>query len=170
MSALVSRSRCPARSGAAAIAPTIVTSSPSRIQTVPSPITIRQWKRDHGSRSSRAGMFVRILRGSAPASLTALIASVSLRRVCGCSVARDAALPRARSSLPLLERGRNDALAMPARLRSGRHQRYETADEASVYAHAFDREDREDLGRRAPLFGLFPLRLLRALRGRGRRS
>ena len=28
----------------------------------------------------------------------------------------------------------------------------------------FDREDREDLGRRAPLVGLFPLRLMRALR------
>ena len=35
--------------------PTIVTSSPSRIQTVPRPITIIQWKRDHGSRSRRDG-------------------------------------------------------------------------------------------------------------------
>ena len=34
----------------------IVTSSPSRIQTIPSPITTRQWKLDHGSRSSRAGI------------------------------------------------------------------------------------------------------------------
>ena len=41
--------------------PTIVTSSPSRIQTVPSPITIIQWKRDHGSRSSRAGTSVSIV-------------------------------------------------------------------------------------------------------------
>ena len=35
-------------------APTMVTSSPSRIQTVPSPRTI-QCHRDQGSRSSRAG-------------------------------------------------------------------------------------------------------------------
>ena len=38
-----------------AIAPTIVTSSPSRTQTVPRPITMRQWNRDHGSRSRRPG-------------------------------------------------------------------------------------------------------------------
>ena len=42
----------------AAIEPTIVTSRPSRIHTVPRPITTIQWKRDHGSRSSRAGIFV----------------------------------------------------------------------------------------------------------------
>ena len=36
--------------------PTIVTSSPSRIQTVPRPITTSQWNRDHGRRSSRAGI------------------------------------------------------------------------------------------------------------------
>jgi hypothetical protein len=41
--------------------PTIVTSSPSRIQTVPSAATIVQWKLDHGNRSSRAGIFVRIV-------------------------------------------------------------------------------------------------------------
>ena len=39
----------------AAIEPTIATSRPSRIQTVPSPMTTIQWKRDQGSRSSRAG-------------------------------------------------------------------------------------------------------------------
>ena len=38
--------------------PTMVTSRPSRIQTVPSPITIIQCQRDQGSRSSRAGTFV----------------------------------------------------------------------------------------------------------------
>jgi hypothetical protein len=43
---------------------------------------------------------------------------------------------------------------------------YATASDAERYARAFDREDREDLGRRAPLFGLLPLRLARALRGR----
>ena len=41
-----------------AIEPTIVTSRPSRIQTVPSPITTSQWKRAHGRRSSRAGISV----------------------------------------------------------------------------------------------------------------
>ena len=50
----------------AAIEPTIVTSRPSRIQTVPSPMTTSQWKRDHGSRSSRAGMFVSIVFNSGP--------------------------------------------------------------------------------------------------------
>ena len=38
--------------------PTIVTSSPSRIHTAPSPMTIIQWNRAHGSRSRRAGMSV----------------------------------------------------------------------------------------------------------------
>jgi hypothetical protein len=38
--------------------PTMVTSRPSRIQTVPSPIMIIQCHRDHGSRSSRAGTLV----------------------------------------------------------------------------------------------------------------
>ncbi len=36
-----------------AIAPTIVISRPSRIQTVPSPMTTIQWKRAHGRRSMR---------------------------------------------------------------------------------------------------------------------
>jgi hypothetical protein len=43
-------------------------------------------------------------------------------------------------------------------------KRYETADEAHLYASAFDREDRSDLGRRAPFFGLFPLRMWRMFR------
>ncbi|CNF36532.1 Uncharacterised protein [Mycobacterium tuberculosis] len=45
---------------------------------------------------------------------------------------------------------------------------YETAADAARYARAFDREDREDLGRRAPLIGLLPLRLFRAFRNRHR--
>lgn len=45
-------------------------------------------------------------------------------------------------------------------------KRYASAEDASRYARGFDREDRADLGRRAPLLGLFPLRLLRALRER----
>jgi nucleotide-binding universal stress UspA family protein len=48
-----------------AIEPTIVTSRPSRIQTVPRPMTMRQWKRDQGSRSSRAGISVAMTRDAA---------------------------------------------------------------------------------------------------------
>lgn len=49
---------------------------------------------------------------------------------------------------------------------AGGAKTYATASDARRYAAAFDRRDREDLGRRAPLIGLFPLRLLRALRRR----
>lgn len=48
---------------------------------------------------------------------------------------------------------------------------YASAAAARRYAQAFDREDREDLGRRAPLIGLLPLRLwryARLLRARSR--
>jgi hypothetical protein len=41
---------------------------------------------------------------------------------------------------------------------------YASAEEAARYARAFDREDREDTGRRAPLVALLPLRLWRAFR------
>jgi hypothetical protein len=47
-------------------------------------------------------------------------------------------------------------------------KRYATADEAALYARAFDREDRDDLGRRSPL-SLLPLRLARGLR-RGKKG
>src|SRR5581483_6080310 len=50
-----------------AIDPTIVTSRPSRIQTVPSPATTSQWNLDHGSRSRRPGMSVSIVCRSAVA-------------------------------------------------------------------------------------------------------
>jgi hypothetical protein len=52
---------------------------------------------------------------------------------------------------------------------AGGSKRYPTAGEALRYAQAFDREDRVDLGRRAPV-GLLPLRLVRAVRRRGRVS
>ena len=52
---------------------------------------------------------------------------------------------------------------------AGGAKRYPTAEEAARYARAFDREDREDRGRRAPMFGLWPLRIARALRGRADR-
>jgi hypothetical protein len=48
----------------------------------------------------------------------------------------------------------------------GGSKRYATAADAARYAAAFDREDRDDLGRRAPLVAGLPLRLLRVLRGR----
>ena len=40
---------------------------------------------------------------------------------------------------------------------------YATPADARRYASAFDREDRGDIGRRAPLIGLLPLRIWRAL-------
>jgi hypothetical protein len=49
---------------------------------------------------------------------------------------------------------------------AGGAKRYETAEDARRFARAFDREDRDDLGRRAPAVGLFPLRLFRAARRR----
>src|SRR6202042_693237 len=49
---------------APAIEPTIVTSRPSRIQTVPSPTRIRQCQLAHGSLSKRAGMLVSIVPSS----------------------------------------------------------------------------------------------------------
>jgi hypothetical protein len=52
---------------------------------------------------------------------------------------------------------------------AGGEKRYPSAEAARRYASAFDREDREDLGRRAPL-GMFPLRLRRAARRSGGRS
>lgn len=44
----------------------------------------------------------------------------------------------------------------------GGEKTYASIEEARRYAAAFDREDREDMGRRAPLVGLLPLRLWRA--------
>jgi len=41
---------------------------------------------------------------------------------------------------------------------------YPTADDARRYAAAFNKRDVEDLGKRAPLIGLLPLRLWRRVR------
>lgn len=49
----------------------------------------------------------------------------------------------------------------------GGSKQYATAEEARRYALAFDRRDSRDIGRRAPLIGLFPLRLWHRLRGSG---
>lgn len=40
---------------------------------------------------------------------------------------------------------------------------YATAADAERYARAFDRRDADDLGKRAPLLGMFPLRIWRRL-------
>lgn len=47
---------------------------------------------------------------------------------------------------------------------AGGEKVYAAAKDARRYASAFDREDRDQLGRRAPLIGLLPLRIWRALR------
>jgi hypothetical protein len=47
---------------------------------------------------------------------------------------------------------------------AGGEKRYASAAEARRFARAFDREDREDLGRRAPLVAGLALRALRLLR------
>jgi hypothetical protein len=49
---------------------------------------------------------------------------------------------------------------------AGAAKTYSSAAEAERYAQAFDREDRASLGKRAPLVGLLPLRIARALRRR----
>lgn len=49
---------------------------------------------------------------------------------------------------------------------AGGVKRYGSAADAARYAAAFDRDGREAMGRRAPLVGLFPLRLWSAWRRR----
>ena len=51
----------------------------------------------------------------------------------------------------------------------GGEKQYASADDAARFARAFDREDRDDLGRRAPLVAGLPLRALRLVRERRRR-
>jgi hypothetical protein len=51
---------------------------------------------------------------------------------------------------------------LACRLLGHRSKVYPSAAEAARYAAAFDREDRDELGRRAPL-SLLPLRLARRL-------
>lgn len=47
---------------------------------------------------------------------------------------------------------------------AGGSKEYPTAAQAQRYAAAFDREDSADLGRRAPLIGLLPLRVVHLIR------
>ncbi len=49
---------------------------------------------------------------------------------------------------------------------AGGFKTYSSANDAARFAAAFDREDRSDLGKRAPLIGLLPMRIVRLLRGR----
>ncbi|MFB4305290.1 hypothetical protein [Actinomadura sp. GTD37] len=49
---------------------------------------------------------------------------------------------------------------------AGGSKEYDTAARAQRYARAFDKKNTDDLGRRAPLVGLFPLRMARAMRKR----
>jgi hypothetical protein len=49
---------------------------------------------------------------------------------------------------------------------AGGAKTYASAADAARYAQALDREDREDIGRRAPLISGLPLRLLRLWRNR----
>jgi hypothetical protein len=49
---------------------------------------------------------------------------------------------------------------------AGGSKDYASPEEAARYAAAFDRDDRSELGRRAPLLGMFPLRLWWTLRRR----
>ncbi len=46
----------------------------------------------------------------------------------------------------------------------GGSKTYATEEQAARYAAAFDKRDSDDLGRRAPLIGLFPLRIWRHIR------
>lgn len=47
---------------------------------------------------------------------------------------------------------------------AGGAKTYATAEQAQRYAAAFDRHEARELGKRAPLIGLLPLRLWRRLR------
>jgi hypothetical protein len=49
---------------------------------------------------------------------------------------------------------------------AGGSKEYTSASEAALYARGLDREDRSELGRRAPLLGMFPLRMWWTLRRR----
>ena len=53
---------------------------------------------------------------------------------------------------------------------AGGEKGYPTAAEAEQFAAAFDRRDDVGIGERAPLLGMFPLRIWRWLRRSGSRS
>src|SRR5581483_11072733 len=131
-----------------AIEPTMVTSSPSRIQTVPRPITTIQWKRDHGSRSRRFGMSVSMMFGSAEAA--ALLMQTANPHACDRKTPATVGTVLACRVLGHRYRFRAEGETMTWECErgcgAGGSKRYETAAEATRYANAFDREDRHDLG------------------------
>src|SRR5919206_3707993 len=114
--------------------PTIVTSRPSRIHTVPRPMTTIQWNLAQGSRSSRAG--TRVLIAPSWTSLMARAypraARAGARGPAADSPPRRAVtrrirwpyahLPPRRPPLPLPVGGGDDALDVRARLRGGRRE------------------------------------------------
>jgi hypothetical protein len=51
---------------------------------------------------------------------------------------------------------------------AGGAKEYASDTEAALYAAGFDREDRAELGRRAPILGMFPLRVWWNVRKRHR--
>lgn len=53
---------------------------------------------------------------------------------------------------------------------AGGTKEYDSARTAAHYAAAFDRPANADLGHKAPLLGMFPLRIWRWLRSRGDRT
>jgi hypothetical protein len=147
-----------------AMEPTIVTSSPSRIHTVPRPITTSQWNRDHGSRSSRPGTRVSIV-----SIRTSLIAPAFPRHA-----AAKHGYPRDMVACRVFgHRWRFASDGEVMRWECARDcgasgsKRYPTAEQAARYARAFDREDTADIGRR-PLLSLLPLALSRRLSRRDR--
>jgi hypothetical protein len=138
------------------IEPTIVTSSQSGIQTVPSPITTSRSERAHGSRSSRAGIFVSIVRRT----VAAVALTGTQRHVRSLGYARR--VLRRRLAGHRYRFGAEGATMRWSceRCGAGGEKTYATAGEAARYARAFDRKERAELGRRAPLLGMFPLRLV----------
>ena len=151
--------------------PTIVTSSPSRIQTVPRPMTTSQWNLDQGNRSSRAGIRVSIV------SVWTLMAPNDYPPWAS-GETPSCARGYSQSMLSCTILGHRPSFAADGTVMRWRCRRcgetlgqkeYPTPADARRYAQALNREDSEDLGARAPLIGLLPLRLARlARRRRGR--
>jgi hypothetical protein len=103
-------------------------------QTVPKPAMIRQWKRDHGSPSRRAGD-LRAYGADAEAGTHAPAVLSSGRTYMGCSGVSSkaigpmpayagvgAALPHPRTPVPVHQCRVKDALELPTRLRRGGDQ------------------------------------------------
>src|SRR5579871_4290547 len=122
-----------------AIEPTIVTSSPSRIQTVPRPPRTSQWKRAQGRRSSRAGIAVSMV--SSCATIRPLVpggGDVYAWPVLACRLLGH--------RYRFTRDGRTMTWTCERCGSVGGTKVYETPAEAEAFARAFDREDRKSLG------------------------